>query len=158
MRDPAFDGYQAHLANAYVIRLLVVMMEMVAPSRHTRGNLYAISIGNMRPSLGSVSHGHDTYINKQIEPARLRVAFSKIASNGPAGEEITFMTSPATNNNTERKTKPVKIPIPTVASMILGPSTVGFGISSTIWATASNPVRPIGVCQHVNSFEVVRTL
>jgi hypothetical protein len=40
------------------------------------------------------------------------------------------LTFPATNSSTMRKMKPVKTPIPTHASMILGPSTAGLGISS----------------------------
>ena len=72
------------------------------------------------------------HINKQIDPALLPVALKKMARRGPAAFSITFSMSPATRRRQTRKMKPVKTPIPTQASMILGPSTDGLGISS-IW-------------------------
>lgn len=70
-----------------------------------------------------------TYTNKQIAPALLFVAFFKICSNGPAEELMTPSISPATKSSTIRKMAPVKVPIPTQATMIFGPSVEAFGIS-----------------------------
>jgi len=64
-----------------------------------------------------------------MAPAELEVAVPKIAKRGPAAEEITSSTFPATNNSIIRKMKPVKTPMPTHAIMIFGPSTAALGIS-----------------------------
>ena len=79
-----------------------------------------------------------TYMSRQIEPALLPVALKKMASNGPAEFSITLLTSPATSRRQTRKMKPVKTPIPTQASMILGPSTDGLGISSILQTVSLN--------------------
>jgi hypothetical protein len=76
--------------------------------------------------------GVNAYIRRQIEPALLAVASKRIWRIGPAVEEMTVSTSLRTKRRTERKTKPVRMPIATQPIMIFGPSTVGLGISSII--------------------------
>ncbi len=96
------------------MRLLVVMIVIVAKSKQISGNR-----------------------SRQMEPAWLFVALRKIWSRGPAVELMTSCGLPATKRRTVRKMKPVKTPMATQAIMILGPSTLGFGISSIMCATAS---------------------
>lgn len=157
-------GEETHLAKAYVMRLLVVMMLMVAKRRQTRGKLlrYGVSLPRLRfpewtvhpspfhpssfhpssphpssfHSLGHLKRKKATHTNKQILPAILPVASPKMANSGPSAAEITSSMSPATNSRQVRKTKPVKTPMPTQAIMMRGPSTVGLGISSIMCATA----------------------
>ena len=73
--------------------------------------------------------GWEEYIKRQIDPALLFVASKKMASKGPAEDSMTLSTSLRTKRRQVRKMKPVNTPMPTHAIMILGPSTVGFGIS-----------------------------
>lgn len=70
-----------------------------------------------------------TYINRQIAPARFWVEWMRICKRG-ADELITVSISPATNSRTMRKMVPVTMPIPTQDIMILGPSLRGLGIST----------------------------
>ncbi|KAL9580249.1 MAG: hypothetical protein Q9203_006377 [Teloschistes exilis] len=91
-------GRPPSLANAQVIRLLVVMMAVVAKRRQTSGNLSS--------------------------------PWKKMCSKGPAGDSMTSSTGPATSRRTIRNMKPVKVPMPTQAIMMRGPSTVGLGISA----------------------------
>lgn len=112
-----------HLANANIIRLLVVMTLRVAKARQTRGSLY---IYQPDSSTRKVS-----YISRQIAPAVFFVACRKICNSGPALELMTSSMSPATKSSTMRNTAPVKVPIPTQETMILGPRTEGWGTS--VW-------------------------
>ncbi|KAL9578761.1 MAG: hypothetical protein Q9212_005512 [Teloschistes hypoglaucus] len=117
-------GRPPSLANAQVIRLLVVMMAVVAKRRQTSGNL------SLRQYL-TWQHAsiHATNSRSMMEPVRLFVAWKKMCSKGPAGDSMTSSIGPATSRRTMRKMKPVKVPMPTQAIMIRGPSTVGLGIS-----------------------------
>ncbi len=111
-----------YLAKAYVMRLEVVMMLIVAKSRHINGKLALL------PSVRE--QGYKTYIRRQMEPALLLVALENICRRGPAEELMTSSIFPETNKSTMRNIKPVKTPMATHAIMILGPSTAAFGISS----------------------------
>lgn len=116
-------GSPPSLAKAHVIRLLVVMILTVAKRRQTRGKLvngqsYVRSVADVR-----------TYRRSMMDPVRLFVAWKKICNNGPAADLMTSSTGPATSRRTIRKMKPVKVPMPTQAIMMRGPSTVGLGIS-----------------------------
>ena len=64
-----------------------------------------------------------------MEPPLLLVASKKMASRGPAVELMTLSTSLRTKSRHVRNTNPVNTPMPTQAIIILGPSTVGLGIS-----------------------------
>jgi hypothetical protein len=68
----------------------------------------------------------------------------------PVGPSI----GPATNSKAMRKMNPVETPIAIQAIIILGPSTVGLGISSIIWATTSNPVNPRPACNKPRSHPI----
>lgn len=70
-----------------------------------------------------------TYINKQMAPALLWVAFFKMARRGVAADSMILLISPATKSKQTRKITPVTVPMPTQAIMILGPSIEGLGIS-----------------------------
>lgn len=113
-------------------------MVIVAKRRQTSGKLECL---DKRLLLDTIDGGK--YIRRQIEPALLPVALEKIASNGPAGFSMTLVTSPATSSKQVKKIKPVKTPIATQASMMRGPSTVGFGISSTFANWLASPSVPL---------------
>ena len=87
------------------------------------------------------------HIRRHIAPALLLVAFLRICKSGPAAEFITKLTSPQTKSRTTRKIVPVKVPITTEPTMILGPSVLGLGIS--ILKTVSKQrlfLRKLAVC------------
>ncbi|KAL8683454.1 MAG: hypothetical protein Q9186_000609 [Xanthomendoza sp. 1 TL-2023] len=111
-------------AKAHVIRLLVVMMLVVAKRRQMRGKLFRQSV-----RIGSDLWRGGMDRRSMMDAVRLFVALKKMWSKGPASDSMTSSTGPATKRRTMRKMKPVKVPIPTQAIMIRGPSTVGFGIS-----------------------------
>lgn len=118
----SYDLIDNHLAKAKIIRLLVVMMEMVAKSMQTRGNLEIIR-NELRGFL------ERPYMSRQMAPALLLVAFLRICRRGPAAELITSSMLPATKSSTIRKMVPVTVPIQTQPIMILGPTTEARGIS-----------------------------
>jgi hypothetical protein len=68
-------------------------------------------------------------MRRQIAPAVLLVALRNICSRGPAAELITSSMLPATKSRTIRKIAPVKVPMPTQMTIILGPSMAALGIS-----------------------------
>lgn len=111
-------------AKAKIIRLLVVITLRMARIKHTRGSLdlYQQKAEPISTELG-------TNINKQIAPAVFLVASIKICRSGPAAEVVIVSMSPATKSKTIRKMAPVKVPIPTQETIILGPSIDGFGTS-----------------------------
>ena len=112
-------GSPRSLAKAQVMRLLVVMMLTVAKTWHPSGK-----------------------INRHTAPALDPVALYKICKSGPAVEDITPSMSPATKSKMTRKMNPVETPIPTQATIILGPTIAAPGISSIRCATASYPISP----------------
>lgn len=111
-------------AKAYVMRLLVVIIEVVAKRRQTSGKLFDI-----QRRITSLKETCWLYINMMMEPGLLLVAWKKIWSRGPAADSITSSMGPATSSRTVRKMNPVKVPMPTQAIMIFGPSTEALGIS-----------------------------
>ena len=127
------------------MRLEVVMMEMLAVRRQTRGKLGGVTVSVWLALLFSSGGGGEegggrraeTHTSRQIDPAWLLVALKKMARRGPAGSEMTSVISPATKSKQVRKMNPVLTPIKTQPIMILGPSTDALGISSIICATPS---------------------
>lgn len=71
-------------------------------------------------------------MRRQIAPALFAVAFLRICRSGPAADLITPSTSPQTKSRTIRKMVPVTVPMRTQPTIILGPSTEGFGISAPV--------------------------
>ena len=77
------------------------------------------------------------YIRRQMAPAVFCVEFNRICNRGPALLVMTAFMSPATKRRTIRKTAPVKMPMQTQETMILGPLRDAWGISSIMCATES---------------------
>lgn len=103
-------------------------------------------------------------MSKQTAPARLLVAWYKISSNAPAGDEITALISVMQNSNTTRNAKLLVAPMRTAKTIARGAWICGSGISSTMWLTlgrfqsgtlvdknkpthASKPVKPNALCK-----------
>jgi hypothetical protein len=118
---------KSYRANAKIIRLLVVMTLNVAKIRHTSGSL-DFKLSDF-PRASSKLMMDKTNMRRQIPPAMLFVACIKICSKGPAAELMTSSILPATKSRTMRKMAPVKVPMPTQMTMILGPSKAALGIS-----------------------------
>lgn len=97
-----------YLANANIIRLLVVMTLRRAKIKQTRGSLV-----NSVSQLSKYQYISAAYINRQIAPALFLVVSIRIWRRGPAEELATLSMSPATNKRTIRKIEPVNVPMPT---------------------------------------------
>jgi len=116
---------RAYLANAKVIRLLVVIILVVAKRRQTRGKLRF----KQEKLAHTTPRSSITYMIRQIAPALFLVALNKICNRGPAEELMTSSMFPATKSSTVRKTKPVNVPMATHPIITFGPSTAALGIS-----------------------------